>query len=78
MNSVDFQIYIMMCFQIHMMMWESFIFCDFIQNNPPEGKELRMNKIPRRKDISSISFPWKRIKARENKPKVYPSKCKTR
>ena len=47
----------MMCFQIHMMIWESVIFCDFVQNNPPEGKELRTYKIPGRRDISSISFP---------------------
>ena len=32
-------------------------FCDFFQNNPLEGKVLRMNKIPGRGDISSISFP---------------------
>ena len=32
-------------------------FCDFLQNNPPEGKELRTNKIPGHRDISSISFP---------------------
>ena len=29
----------------------------FVQNNPQEGKELRTNKIPRCRDISSISFP---------------------
>ena len=46
-----------------MMIWESFIFCDFIQNNPPEGKELRMYKIPRCRDISFVSFPRKKDKS---------------
>jgi len=49
--------YVQFGFSIYMMMCESLIYCDFIQNNPPKGKKPKTNKISGCRDMTSISFP---------------------
>ena len=65
--------YIKFGFSMYMMLCESLIFCGLIQTNPQEGKRPKTNKISGCRDVTSISFPRNKDKAKKNKLKVYSS-----